>query len=386
MMRLFEQIKPTNIYYENASLVMQGQSNFDSGFEWGSWLSSVLTARSVYDIVEHESNDLVAFMGFVEQEITSRLSRNKTASIAMARILVRLMDYQYQTMVFGDKKRCQGRRGNCTAIAYIAGYDMYQDIGALVPTLNTAVGRVDLRKAVNPEVYMFFEEVVRPNLLKLEEYLSESLGLFILHRASVNREALFLFDEIVDALNVTYLRTMQVRSLYEFVGRGTKTRLWDARVALDKARSCIDRRQKKYQVPFAWVASWSKNPTVYQYRYLWTVKSMYYWWRDEAIATTVRSPSESNSSKTGKFVSPCFRNIENVLEELLQFPRISNVDFVLQLLRDTLHSIPILNKVTDCLSAPKMEPSFGRNHVLQLNDASSSLQVGVTFPYLNTRA
>ena len=49
------------------------------------------------------------------------------------------------------------------------------------------------------------------------------------------------------------------------------------------------------------IASWRDNPTAYRFEYLWTVRTLYYWWRDEAKAT--QQP-----------VNPCFMNIVDPID------------------------------------------------------------------------
>lgn len=34
------------------------------------------------------------------------------------------------------------------------------------------------------------------------------------------------------------------------------------------------------RVPVERIGGWRLNPTVYTYGYLWTVHSLFYWWRD----------------------------------------------------------------------------------------------------------
>jgi hypothetical protein len=104
-----------------------------------------------------------------------------------------------------------------------------------------------------------------------------------------------LYDEIRDAMEMTALRATQVRELYRtswLAGpfnlpldrTAARESLAAARAALDKARLVADRREAHYRADPARIAGWGYNPTAYRYGYLWTVRSLYFWWRDEAKA------------------------------------------------------------------------------------------------------
>lgn len=192
----------------------------------------------------------------------------------------------------------------------------------------------------------------------------------------------------ISSKHCSCINLLQIRSLYEYAGTRDNRHLILAQHALDGAKECIQRRELDYRVPFSWVASWSDNPTVYRYRYLWTVKSMYYWyvhqaslkyskngfnrWRDEAIAIL----STPTRGRTPQFVSPCFRNIQIAVEELSQFHGIYSVDRLLQLIRDSFKDIPFVHDLTDCFSAPKEEPMYDRFPIPKLLVEHKSSKVG----------
>ena len=53
---------------------------------------------------------------------------------------------------------------------------------------------------------------------------------------------------------------------------------------LVEATKVVAARERAYKAPWQRVASWREGPTVYRYGYLWSVHSLYNWWRDQGRA------------------------------------------------------------------------------------------------------
>jgi hypothetical protein len=112
------------------------------------------------------------------------------------------------------------------------------------------------------------------------------------------------FLDMKDAMQMTSLRSQQIAALYEasnsistshsfleklidFLTSNNHSntyrqiKLQEARSVLDRALKVVEKRETQYRLPKELIASWRKNPTSYSYSYLWTVHSLYYWFRDE---------------------------------------------------------------------------------------------------------
>ena len=109
-------------------------------------------------------------------------------------------------------------------------------------------------------------------------------------------------------MDITALRAKQVHGLYDYVDGYWDTamtarmpRLQSARDALDAAVKVVAAREPRYRVPADRIAGWRQNPTAYSFGYLWTVRSLYYFWRDEGKA--IDAP-----------LFPCYLNIINPVD------------------------------------------------------------------------
>ena len=98
-------------------------------------------------------------------------------------------------------------------------------------------------------------------------------------------QGLPLYQELKDAMEMTALRAAQVLNLYATVNAQSNS---DANVHLNRARNALDRaqaiateREQHYRVDADRIASWDYNPTAYHFGYLWSVRTLHYWWRDE---------------------------------------------------------------------------------------------------------
>ena len=89
-------------------------------------------------------------------------------------------------------------------------------------------------------------------------------------------------------------------------------------------------------------AGWRDNPTAYAFTYLWTARSLYYWWRDEGKAVEIP-------------ISPCYLNIINPASIALGEGSLSNT---LDVINDVFDKVPGIGSITECLSAPIDEPEW----------------------------
>ena len=110
--------------------------------------------------------------------------------------------------------------------------------------------------------------------------------------------------------------------------------------ALDAALPIVARREAAYRVDADRIAGWRNGPTAYEYGYLWTVRSLFFWWRDEGKA--VDAP-----------VSPCYLNIINPAD--VGFGEGLVVDAA-RVLRNVSEDIPGLGSLTECLAETRAEP------------------------------
>ena len=202
-----------------------------------------------------------------------------------------------------------------SGIAYLCGTDTWVDIPRLFGLSFTQPDKVHLNEVDDPDwpyVIELLSEMdrtfggiaLRMNSLYNEifEYSLTSKPNFFV----INRQAMTFLEEIKDSINMLALRSKQVKLIYESRDPQVESeehlrkRLQlEGRNAIEDATKIVRSREEHYRVHWRRIASWRENPTVYRYGYLWSVHSLYNWWRDQGIAEKISYRSE---------FSPCYLN------------------------------------------------------------------------------
>lgn len=336
----------------NAGGRMDGQSVFSSGWEWGYWLNDVVAARAAWDPLVDEPSPRAAFVRAL-RPLERALG---DAGPATARLLADVAEIERAQLIEGrvdgaapdDVVRRNGQ-------AYLQGSEAFDDLmdaaNDLLPVQapETQPVKLGLVEMLNPlhEPPAYTAEI-DPLLDEMEQSLTAAADTLDALRAMVPPGALDLFDDLADSLRITALRARQVHGLYDYAdGFWTSSeaerlpRLEDARQALDEAAAIVAAREARYRVPADRISSWGENPTAYEFRYLWTVRSLYYWWRDEVKA--VKSPA-----------SPCVHNIMNPADVALGEGGLTDGARVIRDLTDG----GLLDGLGECLAEPSAEPAF----------------------------
>lgn len=323
---------------------LQGQLTFSSGWEWGYWLSDVLTARASWQPYAEMSSE-AALLSHLQILLTPLGEvANDTAVL-----LSQLAQWQERVLVLGDFGT--GRPADITrrsGQAYLQGVDAWDDvvkIMAKVPTMTAVTmqpDRLELEElrshfdtSPNYQELEALLATMRADLAQFQQRFDALLPRFPSRFAAYGRE-------LGDAIAITALRAQQMAGLYEYVAYQDPGSLQDAQLALDAANNRVALREMEYRVPLSRVSNWDTNPTAYHYGYLWTVHTMYYWWRDELKAVT-------------SSLSPCAMNLINPAAVAMGEGPLADI---LRWIRDSGEGIPFLPSLNDCLAEPPEPPTL----------------------------
>lgn len=281
---------------EHAGSRIQGQVNFSSGWEWGYWLNDVVTARAAWNPQEAETDDARALSSAL-QPFTSLLGDAGSDADALLQQWIQVQS----DLVWRGQRAGQpdARREGLNAQAYLQGWDTWSEITKRLGSGETqarSMGMIDLWNPLLPAGQRVdYRRGLRPLLAETADALTSLHQRFAALESRVPAHGKALYDEIRDAMEITALRAAQVRDLYRtswLAGpfnlpldrNAARESLGSARAALDRARQLADERERHYRADPQRIAGWGYNPTAYRYGYLWTVRSLYFWWRDEAKA------------------------------------------------------------------------------------------------------
>lgn len=338
---------------EHAGASMDGQMVFSSGWEWGYWLQEVVAARAAWN----PRTDLPSDEAALRAHLAPVARVFGAAGDPLVEWILEYARAQQELLIEG---RIGGREPSSVARrngqAFLQGWETWDDVSdALADSLGLTHGRMQPERpsfaelssgTVPPGVY-------REEIAPLLEEMDRRFGALALAAQSLQPDvpahALTLFEELSDAARVTALRARQIRALYAYAaaeGSGASRNVLaghvqDARDALEEALGIVAHRETHYRVPVDRIAGWRKNPTVYPFTYLWSVRSLYYWQRDEAQAL-------GNGDV-------CLFNIIDPVDVGLGDGLVSRaVDRV----ADRMALMPPLQSVSACLRAPRGEPNF----------------------------
>jgi hypothetical protein len=83
--------------------------------------------------------------------------------------------------------------------------------------------------------------------------------------------------ELRASMKLLALRAKFIRELYS-------DRIGSARSTAAQALVWAKQSAHRYRSDPARIAGWGQNPTAYSFGYLWTARTLYYWWRDLKIS------------------------------------------------------------------------------------------------------
>ena len=333
---------------------MDGQQTFSSGWEWSYWLNDVVTARAAWNPhVEAGSDD-----DALGKILDGALRPFGDARVPVRDLLIETARAEHELLIEG---RVSGAGPASTVRkngqAYLQGFDTWDDVsdlGSRVPGLGplhmtqpARVGLVEMRSPVRQGPRYTGE--LELLLAKMESRFGALYTKWEGLRSAVPPAALDLYDDMVDAMHVTWARARQVHGLYDYVDARADSnsaprlaRLAAARAALDEAALVVKAREPRYRVPADRIAGWGTNPTAYGFGYLWTVRSLHYFWRDEGLA--VDAPP-----------SPCYLNVLSMTDVGLGEGAYGSATTTLRTLLDNPASG---GGGAECLAAPTAAPVF----------------------------
>lgn len=374
---------------------MDGQMNFDSGWEWGYWLSDVVTARASWDPYTRDDQLLEEITPQDEWDSFAR-SISVFSNIygfrygqRLNNILVSLTKLQSEVLIQG---RTHGRPSpnikKLSGIAYLSGSDTWSEIPRMLRLAMTQPNKVSMKETSDPdwpyvlELLLEMEKNFHSIVDVMDALYGEVNEAFMKQEVDgddaavgsdflLNQQAMDYLYEIKDCVTLLWLRSKQVLLLYESaqaqvmqieaISSGESTLryrlLSEARDVLKLATGVMKRRENNYAVSWERVASWRENPTVYRFGLLWSVHSLYYWWRDQGLAeeSPFRSPH-----------SPCYLNRIDSTEVAVGWGK-ATLEFLRTFINrytpfTSLYPLEIVN----CLSSPAKEYEFPRDlHLLR---------------------
>eukprot|EP01127_Copromyxa_protea_P018859 TRINITY_DN6018_c0_g1_i3.p1 TRINITY_DN6018_c0_g1~~TRINITY_DN6018_c0_g1_i3.p1 ORF type:complete len:522 (-),score=69.13 TRINITY_DN6018_c0_g1_i3:14-1579(-) len=315
---------------------LAGCADFSSGFEFGYWLHDTIYASAAWD-PQLSSPDTVSGLRAI---LTPMLW-----STDVVNWLLDVIQVQRDLLIYGgtpgamDVAKKNGQ-------AYIQGWDTWSELGDLAGLMKTQpekLGFDSLR--FNPFHSPKYSTQVRPFLSKMVEQFSRLNGEIQTIAENAPAEFKSYANEFLYTFNITTQRAVQVYNLYEYVATGNQSNWNVAEQALASAKEIMDVYQ--FRLPVDRVASWNpSNPTAYDYMYLWTAKSLYYFWRDRA-QVLLDSPVD---------LSPCLYNIINPVDVAIGQ---EDLQKILVELRELAKKWGWPEEfIADCLAAPKTEPKF----------------------------
>lgn len=336
---------------------------FDSGWEWGYWLNTLVAARAAWDPLVRIEDDWEAF----RQSLSpfTDLFEPATAS-ALADFIVDLSRDQATLLVFGEVNGTRSPNlSKLSGMAYLSGSDTWTDVPRLFGLKLTQPDKVRLFETEDENwkhvlpLLREMETKFKAHTARVETIISEwstCTGSEASQRG-LRREVLADFlHEVLDGTKMLALRAKQVRLLYESHDAATMpevkpTVLSESRRVLSQASRIVAQREAKYRVPWARVGAWRENPTVYRFGYLWAVHSLYYWWRDQGLA-------EKGSLQS--HFSPCYLNRMDASEVAVGWGK-----YTLEVLRSVIQYFsPDARYPTEfinCIAPPSQEYKFPRD-------------------------
>jgi hypothetical protein len=291
---------------------MGGQVVFSSGWEWGYWLNDVAAARASWNPHAEAPSDAEAFRAVIKPALRMFGAQAEP----LEKWILRYVDAEYRYLIQGEvagkrPAKIEKRNGQ----AYLQGWETWDDVSEtsanlpvkLPPTQPSKLGLVDMRNPLHGGPS--YSNEVKPLLSEMETAFGDLLREIEGIRGATSGPSKELIDELADAAKMTFLRARQVHGLYDYADDALipskrpfrLMRLAEARTALDQAAALVKVRERSYRVPADRIAGWRNNPTAYSYGYLWSVRSLHYFWRDEGKA--VDTPA-----------FPCYMNIVNPVD------------------------------------------------------------------------
>jgi len=315
---------------------LTGAATFSSGFEFGYWLNDVIYASAVWNPHLDIPNTSDAFNLIISRSLWSKEISDWVSQV---------IQVERSLLIYGgnmnshDVYRKNGQ-------AYIQGWDTWSEIGDLVGIGNTQPSKLGFNNLrFNPFHKPNYKTQIRPFLLNMttqfQELNHQMSG--IVSRTPPHSSPYAL--EFWHTFNITTQRAIQVFNLYEFITSGNNQNWLNAEGALQSAAEIMNNYQ--FRLPIERVAAWyPENPTSYSYMYLWTAKTLYYFWRDRQ-QVLLSSPLD---------LSPCLWNIINPIDVALGQ---GDLEDLMEKLRELVEQNGWPAEfLGDCLAAPKTEPKF----------------------------
>jgi hypothetical protein len=385
---------------------IQGQMNFDSGWEWGYWLSDVVTARSSWDpllsklsgkgLNYKESDDQWDVFSIALKPITKIFGNEY--GVRFNDIIVKLAQSQESLLIKGE---IDGNKSpnlyKLSGIAYLSGDDTWVDLPRKFGLHFLQPDKVHFKEIDDPdwvhallllnEMERIFKPIADSMSLLLSDAIlysssnnicinnandnnnsstcivnddnnniNNNMGIFQLEKQyKLNEAAIKLLQEFDDCIRILVMRITHVRMLYESrdpIKSPTddlrKSLQLQSRDVITNATLIVANREASYRVPWQRIAAWRENPTVYRYGYVWSVHSLYYWWRAQGVAEEESFQSEW---------SPCYLNRMDISEIAIGWGKIP-----LEILRNFINNyLPFSFDFVNCLSPPSSEYTFPRD-------------------------
>ncbi|KAJ1565596.1 hypothetical protein HK096_001586 [Nowakowskiella sp. JEL0078] len=352
---------------EQSTNELDGQLIFSSGWEWGYWLNDVISARAawdpLYDPTSPPSNNALPAL----RKSLGPLAKHFSADLAekFENLIADWAEAELALVLNGTVDGINPPADIAsfsTGLGYLEGWDTWDDISKVVQeskfvkgatmTQPDRIGLIPLR--FSSEKQQQYRAHIAPLLRAMSTTFDELVQRTEKLLDDVPTYLKPLVEDIVDAGRMTYLRAKLVDDVFAYVETQThfcpgctskpKLLLLAVNDTLAAAHAVVQNREQQYRVPAYRVAFWSeKNPTAYQFGYLWSVHSLHYWWRDVQRALL--------------HVLVCNMNIINPLKLALGTGELlDTADFIERYSK----FIPGLR---DCLSLVGHEPDYPRDLV-----------------------
>ncbi len=339
-------------YEDEDGFRLAGNWNFDSGWEWGYWLNDVVMAAVMWDPRQ--------FGGFRQALDKALRPLPAAARASVAAWVSDLVEFQYRTMLLGglaDGAPCPNQ-SKLSGIAYLCGKDTWVELPRKLGIDFTQPNYVAMHEHDDPD-YPYVQPLLahmqrRTAALHAEgNVVVESLAA----GTDVHPALLEHVRELRDGAAMLALRAQQVALLYEATSpplagpdhaEERQRLLAEGRVVLEAATAVVRTREQHYHAPLERIAGWRENPTVYHWDYLWSVKTLFFWWRDQGRA--------EGSSWQARW-SFCYLNFQDPSEVALGIGK-----NVLRAIRNYApYVLPFAGTWSECLGPPATEYAFPRD-------------------------